>query len=69
MLQEAVERAYVIDKEGDVHRAIRLYRKGLEIIYEGLQLQVPSSGLSSRVDNVASWREQLNHWQLNVQDR
>jgi len=45
-----VERAYALDAAGDAERALRVYDKGLEIIREGLSLQVASLGLNT--DNV-----------------
>lgn len=32
-------------------------------------LQVPSSGLSARADNVANWKQQLRSWQEGIQER
>jgi hypothetical protein len=32
-------------------------------------LQVQSSGLSAKADNVASWKQQLSTWQGSIQDR
>jgi hypothetical protein len=34
-----------------------------------LVLQVQSSGLSAKADNVASWKQQLRTWQGSIQDR
>ena len=42
--QEAIERAYQADTEGQQERAIRLYQTGLSAVLEGLQLPVQGSG-------------------------
>jgi hypothetical protein len=34
-----------------------------------LLVQVPSSGLSAKADNVANWRQQLRSWQEGIQER
>jgi hypothetical protein len=67
--QEAVERAVAADTAGQKERAVSIYRKALEIIYEGLKVPAPVSGLGPIADNVASWKQRLNGWQLNVIDR
>ncbi|GBF97655.1 spastin [Raphidocelis subcapitata] len=66
LAKEAVERAYAADTAGEAERALKLYSKGLEIIGEGLALQVPS--LIS-ADNASTWRAELASWQQGVSDR
>jgi hypothetical protein len=48
---------------------VRLYRKGLEVVYEALALPAPSAGLGPKADSVTLWRGELNTWQANVRDR
>lgn len=69
LAKEAVERAYAADKAGDASRAIALYRTGLQIIEEGLKLNVPSSGLGFKADNASAWKLDLVTWQESVTDR
>lgn len=67
--QDALERAYNRDVDGARGDAIKLYRMGLNIIYEGLSLRVQSSGLGAGYSNVAKWRDEMNRWQQHVLDR
>lgn len=67
--QDALERAYNRDVEGARGDAIKLYRLGMSIIYEGLSLRVQSSGLGAGFSNVAKWRDEMNRWQQHVNDR
>lgn len=68
-MQEALERAIDKDTAGQPLEAAKLYRAGLSIIYEGLALDVPSSGLDSSASNVAKWRSEMNLWHQQVLDR
>ncbi len=65
MAQDALERAYNRDVEGARADAAKLYRMGLSIIYEGLAVRAPDSGLGP----VARWRTDMNAWQQHVLDR
>ncbi len=67
--QDAFDRAYNRDVEGAQADAIKLYRMGLNIVYEGLSLQVQSSGLGAGYSNVAKWRDDMNTWQQHVLSR
>lgn len=67
--QEAGTRAIEADEQQRQADAVKLYKKALEIISEGLALNVPSSGLSAKVDNVANWKQQLGSWQSGIQER
>lgn len=67
-LQETLERAIEADT-GRSQEAAQLYRLALKILLEGLQLNVPLSGLGPMHSNVAKWRSDMNSWQLGVQDR
>lgn len=69
LLQEAGSRAIEADEQQRVPDALRLYGTALEVIQEGLALQVPSSGLSAKADNVANWKQQLRSWQEGIQER
>ncbi|KAF8058342.1 spast [Scenedesmus sp. PABB004] len=69
LAKEAGGRAIEADEQGRAGDALRLYSTALEIIAEGLALQVQSSGLSAKADNVASWRSQLAAWQGSMRDR
>jgi hypothetical protein len=64
-----LERAYNRDVEGAPADAIKLYRMGLNIIYEGLSVRAQSSGLGAAYSNVAKWRDEMNRWQQHVLDR
>jgi hypothetical protein len=68
-MQEAGGRAIEADEQQRVPDALKLYHTALEIIQEGLVLQVPGSGLSAKADNVANWKQQLRSWQEGIQDR
>lgn len=48
--------------EGAQADAIKLYRMGLNIVQEGLSLQVQSSGLGPGYSNVARWRDNMSTW-------
>lgn len=67
--QEALERAIRCEETQQQQEAIKLYRTGLSIIYEGLALDVPSPGLGPEASNVAKWRSDMNVWQQQVLDR
>ncbi|EIE22784.1 AAA-domain-containing protein [Coccomyxa subellipsoidea C-169] len=69
VFQDAFDRAYNRDVEGAQADAIKLYRMGLNIVYEGLSLQVQSSGLGAGYSNVAKWRDDMNTWQQHVLSR
>lgn len=69
LAKEAGSRAIEADEQQQVPAALKLYGTALEIIREGLTLQVPSSGLSARADNVANWKQQLRSWQQGIQER
>eukprot|EP00884_Botryococcus_braunii_P016997 jgi/Botrbrau1/3981/Bobra.0365s0053.1 len=43
--KDALERAYTRDEAGQYAEAVRLYRMAIQVLYEGLALQVPLSGL------------------------
>lgn len=62
-MQDALERAYTRDVEGSRAEAIKLYRLGLSVIYEGLSITVPATGLGAAFHNVAAWRRDMNKWQ------
>jgi spastin len=68
-MQDAIDRAYHKDMEGARAEAIKLYRLGLSIIYEGLSIRAPDAGLGPAGSNVAKWRTQMNTWQQQVLDR
>lgn len=68
-MQEAGTRAIEADEQQRHADAVKLYKKALEIVSEGLALNVPSSGLSAKADNVASWKQQLSSWQTSIQER
>lgn len=67
--QDALERAYNRDVEGARGEAVKLYRMGLNIIYEGLSIRAPDAGLGPSGSNVARWRTDMNTWQQHVLDR
>lgn len=67
--KDALERAYARDVEGARAEAIKLYRLGLNIIYEGLSITVQATGLGAAFHNVAKWRGDMNKWQQHVLDR
>uniref|UniRef100_A0A383W3F4 microtubule-severing ATPase n=1 Tax=Tetradesmus obliquus TaxID=3088 RepID=A0A383W3F4_TETOB len=69
LAKEAGTRAIEADEQQRPADALRLYQTALQVIAEGLALQVQSSGLSAKVDNVASWKQQLSTWQGSIQDR
>lgn len=48
-VQEALERAYQADVEGQAERAVKLYATGLEAIQEALKLPVAGTGGCVRV--------------------
>jgi hypothetical protein len=62
-MQDALERAYTRDVEGSRAEAIKLYRLGLSIIYEGLSITLPATGLGAAFHHVAAWRRDMNKWQ------
>lgn len=66
-LQDALERAYKQDTSGCTAEASKLYRLGIDTIYEGLGLQVPSAWLTG--SNVNKWRSDLNSWLQLANDR
>ena len=55
--------------EGSTAEAIKLYRMGLNIIYEGLSITVQATGLGDAFHNVAAWRADMNKWQQHVLER
>jgi len=55
--------------EGSIAEAIKLYRMGLNIIYEGLSITVQATGLGNAFLNVAAWRADMNKWQQHVLER
>ena len=55
--------------EGSTVEAIKLYRMGLNIIYEGLSITVQATGLGDAFLNVAAWRADMNKWQQHVLER
>ena len=65
--QDALERAYQRDIAGQRAEASKLYRLGIDTIYEGLQLKVPGSWLTG--SNVSKWRSNLNGWLQGATDR
>ena len=67
--QDALERAVGLDEQGQRPEAAKVYRTTLNIIYEGLALDVPSPGLGPEHSNVARWRSEMNAWQQQVLDR
>jgi hypothetical protein len=58
-----LERAYTRDVDGAPAEAIKLYRLGLSIIYEGLSITVPATGLGAAFHHIAAWRRDMNKWQ------
>ena len=58
--QDALERAYQQDVAGHRAEACKLYRLGIDTIYEGLSLEVPSAWLTG--SNVNKCRSNLNTW-------
>ncbi|BDA45630.1 Fidgetin-like protein 1 [Coccomyxa sp. Obi] len=66
LAKDAFDRAYNRDVEGAQADAIKLYRMGLNIVHEGLSLQVQSSGLGPGYSNVAKWRDDMSTWQEHV---
>ena len=58
-----------MDLQGTRAEAMKLYRLGLKIIYEGLSIAAPDSGLGPAGSNVAKWRADMNAWQQHVLDR
>ncbi|KAK9838272.1 hypothetical protein WJX81_001606 [Elliptochloris bilobata] len=69
LAQDAIERAYNKDVEGASQDAIKLYRLGLNIIYEGLSLRTPSAGLGPAFSNVERWKEDMKQWLQRANDR
>ncbi len=67
IVQDALERAYKQDVSGHTAEASKLYRLGIDTIYEGLGLQVPSAWLTG--SNVNKWRSNLNNWLQLANDR
>lgn len=65
--QDTLERAYKQDVSGHTAEASKLYRLGIDTIYEGLGLQVPSAWLTG--SNVNKWRSNLNSWLQLANDR
>ena len=55
--------------EGSRAEAMKLYRMGLSIIYEGLSITVQATGLGNAFNNVAAWRADMNKWQQHVLER
>ena len=55
--------------EGSRAEAMKLYRMGLSIIYEGLSITVQATGLGNAFNNVAAWRADMNKWQHHVLER
>ncbi|KAK9829573.1 hypothetical protein WJX72_006559 [[Myrmecia] bisecta] len=69
LAKDALERAYSSDVGGAYAEAIKGYRMGLQIITEGLTVNVPTSGLGPAHSNVAKWRADMTAWQQHVIDR
>ncbi|CAK0782735.1 hypothetical protein CVIRNUC_005930 [Coccomyxa viridis] len=69
LAKDALERAYRKDVEGSIAEAIKLYRLGLSIIYEGLSITVQATGLGAAFHKVAAWRGDMNNWQQHVLER
>lgn len=67
LAEDALERAYKQDVSGCTAEASKLYRLGIDTIYEGLGLQVPSAWLTG--SNVNKWRSDLNSWLQLANDR
>lgn len=67
--QEAGTRAIEADEQQRQADAVKLYRTALQVIAEGLALNVPSTGLSAKADNIANWKQQLGTWQSSIQER
>ena len=67
--QDALERAHAQDLRGATADATKLYRMGLSVIQEGLNLQVPVPGLGPQHSNVSKWRSELLKWQQLAGDR
>ncbi len=65
--QDTLERAYKQDVSGHTAEASKLYRLGIDTIYEGLGLQAPSAWLTG--SNVNKWRSNLNSWLQLANDR
>ncbi len=65
--QDTLERAYKQDVSGHTAEASKLYRLGIDTIYEGLGLQVPSAWLTG--SNINKWRSNLNSWFQLANDR
>lgn len=66
-LQDALERAYKQDIAGHRVEASKLYRLGIDTIYEGLGLEVPSAWLTG--SNINKLRSNLNSWLQAANDR
>ena len=69
ILQDALERAHAQDVHGATADAAKLYRMGLSVIQEGLDLQVPVPGLGPQHSNVSKWRSELLRWQQLASER
>ncbi|KAL0038900.1 hypothetical protein WJX77_001190 [Trebouxia sp. C0004] len=67
LAKDTLERAYKQDVSGHTAEASKLYRLGIDTIYEGLGLQVPSAWLTG--SNVNKWRSNLNSWLQLANDR
>ena len=69
MAQEALERAYKHDVSGDRANAAKYYQIGINIIDEGLSLEVPLSGLGPAHSTTARWRHDMQLWQQSSRER
>ncbi|DBB00680.1 TPA: hypothetical protein ACH3X3_002354 [Trebouxia sp. C0006] len=67
LAKDTLERAYKQDVSGHTAEASKLYRLGIDTIYEGLGLQVPSAWLTG--SNINKWRSNLNSWFQLANDR
>lgn len=69
LAKEALERAYSRDAAGDTATAAKLYQTAINVLDEGLSLQVIGSGLGPAHSNVAKWRYDMQQWHQGAQSR
>ena len=68
-LQEIVERAQAAETEQQRERALSLLHHAVEVIREGLQLDVPTTGLGPKADSNAAVKHELTNLHKRVMNR
>jgi len=69
LAKEMVERARAAESEKQTERALSLLRHAVEVIREGLRLEVPSSGLGPKADSTAAVKQELTNLHERVMNK